>query len=201
MKQKQSNQEDWNPWHVQECRRSHARQEGANLFEIARRLLHGRRFHAAKRQRYERIVDRLLKADIEKRRNATQHTSPQRVEISLNQIGKQHHQRETEQCCEIPARNDAIVNLEHVERAGQHQQIDHAAKCGNAGHSSRTLSQTLQYRIIRSRWCQQTARSGPQSRSQTILHANPPSHPSLSASPVFFWWPMLSIFRRQLDRG
>ena len=60
MKQKQGNEKDRYPGHVQKCRRPHARHEGSDLIEIAQRLLHQHRLDAAKRQRRERGMDRFL---------------------------------------------------------------------------------------------------------------------------------------------
>ena len=92
MKQKQGNEKDRYPGHVQKCRRPHARHEGSDLIEIAQRLLHQHRLDAAKRQRRKRGMDRFLQADIKQGRHPAQHARAQRVEIALHQISEQHHQ-------------------------------------------------------------------------------------------------------------
>ena len=148
MEQKQPDQKDRNPGHVEERRRPHARHEGADLVEIAQRLLHQHRLHAAKRQRGERSMDRFLQADVEQGGDPAQHPRAQRLEISLHQIGEQHHQRQAEQGCDIAARNHAVIDLQHIERAGQHQNIDHAAEYGDADHAPRAVAQRKRDGII-----------------------------------------------------
>ena len=87
MKQKQPDQKDRDPGHVEERGRPHAGHEGPDLIEVAQRLLHQHRLHAAKRQRGERGMDGFLQTDVEQRRDAAQHPRTQSVEISLHDIG------------------------------------------------------------------------------------------------------------------
>ena len=90
MKQKQGNEENRNPRHIQKRRRPHAGHEAAHLVEIAQGLLHQHRLDAAQRQRGERGVDVLLHAGIEQRCHPAQHACAQRVEIALQQVSQQH---------------------------------------------------------------------------------------------------------------
>ncbi len=158
-----------NPRHVQKCRRPHPRHEGADLVEIAQRLLHQHRLDAAQRQRRKRGVNGILQAGVEQRRDAAQHARPQGVEIALHQIGQQHHQRKAQQGRDAAARNHPVVNLQHVERAGQHQQIDHAAEHGDAGHPPRAAAQAPRHRII-GRRCRRAGPFGHDRWTQAILN-------------------------------
>ena len=148
MKQKQCDQEYRDPRHIQERGRSHARHETAHLVEVAQRLLHQHRLDAAKRQGGERGVDRSLQGAVEQRCDPAQHPRPHRVEIALHQIGEQHHQRQAEQGRDVAARNHAVVDLQHIERARQHQDVDDAAEDGDADHAPRALAQRLRHGIV-----------------------------------------------------
>jgi len=141
VKQEQRDQEDRYPGHVEEGRRSHARHEDAHLVEVPQRLLHLHRLDAAQRQRHKRSLDRILQAGIEQGRDPAQHARPQRVEIPLHQIGEQHHQRQAEQRRDVAAWNHPVVDLQHIKRAGEHQQIDGAAEQRDADHSPCAIAQ------------------------------------------------------------
>ena len=152
VKQEQRDQEDRNPGHVEEGGRSHARHEGANLIEVPQRLLHLHRLDAAQRQRRKRGLYRILQAGIEQGRDPAQHARPQRVQIALHQIGKQHHQRQAEQRCDVAAGNDPVIDLQHIKRAGEHQQIDDAAEERDADHSPRAVAQPAHHGIVGRGW-------------------------------------------------
>ena len=61
------------------------------------------------------------------------------------------NQREAEQGRDVAARDHPIIDLQHIERARKHQDIDHAAEWGDAEHPPRALAQTCTYGIIDSR--------------------------------------------------
>ena len=117
VEQKQPDQKDRNPRHIEERRRPHARHEGAHLIEIAQRLLHQHRLHPAQRQGGERRMDRSLQRAVEQRGDPAEHPRAHRIEISLHDVGDQHHQRQAEQGREVTARNHAVVDLQHIDRA------------------------------------------------------------------------------------
>ena len=132
MEEKQRNQEEWNPRHVEERCRASTRQERAHLVEIAQRLLGENWFCPSQRQGDEREVNLGLQFNVEQGGNPRQHTAAECVEITLQQVSYHHYRREPEQRCNVAARDHAIVNLQHVERAGQREQVDHSAKYRHA---------------------------------------------------------------------
>ena len=115
MKQKQPDDEDGNPRHIQKCGRPHARQERAYLVKITQRLLHHQGLYTPQRQRGQRNVDRLLQAGIEQRSDAGQHAAAKRIEITLQEISHQHHQRQADQRRNVAARDHPVVDLQHVD--------------------------------------------------------------------------------------
>ena len=95
-------------------------------------------------------MDGSLQARVESGCYPAQHPRAQRVEIALHQVCEQHHKRKAEQGCYVAARNDAIVNLQHIKRARQHQHVDHAAKYRDTNHTPRAFAQPKCYRIVAS---------------------------------------------------
>ena len=89
-------------------------------------------FVPRRRQGDEREVNLRLQFDVEQGADPRQHTAAERVEITLQQISDHHYRREPEQRCNVTARDYAIVNLQHVKRAGQRQQVDHSAEYSHA---------------------------------------------------------------------
>jgi hypothetical protein len=93
-------------------------------------------------------MDRFLQAAIEQRRDPGKHPRPHRIEISLHQIGDQHHQGQTEQGREVTARNHPIVYLQHIKGTRQHQDVDDTAEDGNPDHAARTRAHRIRDGII-----------------------------------------------------
>ena len=77
------------------------------------------------RQRRHQLEDARRDQLVEARADAGQHLGAQRVEAALQKIGRQHDQREADQGRDAAARQHPVVDLQHVERAGQHQHVDH----------------------------------------------------------------------------
>jgi hypothetical protein len=93
-------------------------------------------------------MNRSLQRAVEQRGDPREHPRAHRIEISLHDIGDQHHQRQAEQRREVAARNHAVVDLQHIDRAGQHQDVDHAAEYGDANHAPRAVAQRMGDGII-----------------------------------------------------
>jgi len=72
------------------------------------------------------------KALIEQRRRTDNHTRADQIKRTLEGIGADQKDREGHQRRHAPAAQDPVVDLQHVERAGEHQQIHNAREHGHA---------------------------------------------------------------------
>ena len=96
----------------------------------------------------KREVDLRLQLDIEQRADARQHAAAQRIEIALQQIGDQDDRRQPKQRCDVAAGDDAIIHLQHVDRAGKRQQVDYAAEYSHARQTSCACAQLNGNRVV-----------------------------------------------------
>ena len=148
MKEEQWNQEQRNPRHVEKCGRPGTRQECAHLVEITQRLLSQDWLCSPQRKRDQGKVNLRLQLSVEQGANPRQHAAAERIEITLQHIGDDHDRRQPEQRRHIAARDHTIVHLQHVNRAGQRQQIDHAAENRHACQSSSACAQLNRNRVV-----------------------------------------------------
>ena len=93
-------------------------------------------------------MNRCLQAGIEQRCDPAQHPRPHRIEISLHQVGEQHHQGQAEQGREVTARNHPVVHLQHIKGARQHQDVDDAAEHGDADHAASARAHRVRDGIV-----------------------------------------------------
>jgi hypothetical protein len=114
-----------NPRQVEEGRRTHAGQEGAHLVEVAHRLEAVPRPRTPKGQAGHRVVDAIGERAVERRADPHQHPSADDVEDPLKGVERQGQHREPDEGRHAPARDDPIVDLQHVEGAGQVEDVDH----------------------------------------------------------------------------
>ncbi len=118
-----ADEEDRHEGHVEHGCRAEARQEPADLVEIADRLQAFGRFGALERHRGDEVEHAAGQELVEAGADSGQHLAAQRVEAALQQVGRQHDQRQADQRRDAAARQHAVVKLEHVDRPGQGQDI------------------------------------------------------------------------------
>jgi hypothetical protein len=119
---------DRHPWQIKQCRRPSAREEAADLIKIPQWLQAVAVSPGLQRQAHERIeytnAELLIKIAPDTRADP----APDQVESALEQVkhGRQHDQRD--QRGYAAAGKHPIINLQHEKRAGEHQEIAHAAE-------------------------------------------------------------------------
>jgi len=88
------------------------------------------------RQAHDRVIDPAAHRFVEAVAHPHQDTSSDRVNHALCgvQTGNQKEQRH--QCRHASARQNAIINFEHEQRAGEHQKVAHAAEDGGGDKGS-----------------------------------------------------------------
>ena len=125
-------QEGQSPRHVEERCRACTRQKRAHLVEIAQRLLGENWFcPCATAGRQVQGESGIAIQHRTGRRSAPAYgRGVRRNNLAASKL--YHYRREPEQRCNVAARDYAIVNLQHVKRAGQREQVDHSAKYRHA---------------------------------------------------------------------
>jgi hypothetical protein len=85
----------------------------------------------ANREVDDSAMDRARETPVEQGRGAHHHARANEIECALERVGADQQYREGDQGRHAPAGQDPVVDLEHVERAGEHQQIDDAREHGH----------------------------------------------------------------------
>ena len=128
MKHETDDQIDRHPRQIEQCDRADAGQKAAHRVEVADRL---RAFGPAagfQRQPHDGIIDAHAHRLVEAVADAHQDTAADRFDDALRRIeaGDQDHQRDQRR--HAAARQHAVVDFEHEQRAGEHQKVAHAAE-------------------------------------------------------------------------
>ena len=139
-----ADEEDRHERHVEERRRAHAGEEAADLVEIADRLQALGRLGALERHASPR-GRRRGETSISSNRAPMRASilARMRVEPALKDVGGKDDQRDADQGRDAAARQHAVVDLQHVDRAGEHQKIDDAREDRDANERRRAGLQRL----------------------------------------------------------
>ncbi len=129
---KADRQVKWQPWQVEERARSHATEKAAHIVEVAQRLkaliaaANGQRqaHHDIEHPRIERLVERSS--------DAAEDSAADQVEDTLRGIEEACQEDQTHQGRNAAARQHPVIDLEHEQRPGQIEQVDHAAHDADA---------------------------------------------------------------------
>ena len=122
MDQENDEEEDRDPWQVEKPNDRGARHETADRFEIAQGIARG----AADPVGEGAIADQRIKpiAGPRKKAFAQEIIDPEKA------VENDYRDHQPEESRHRSAREDAIVDLEHIDRAGQHQDIDRSREEG-----------------------------------------------------------------------
>ena len=143
MDEEADGQEHRDPGQVDDGDRARAGQKGADLIEVADRLGAVAGVPAGHGQADHRAMHRQGEALVEHRRGPHHHARADQVEHALEGIGADQEDRERNQRRHAPAAQDPVVDLQHVERAGEHQQVHHAREQRHAPERAPALAQGL----------------------------------------------------------
>ena len=125
-------EEHRNPRHVADGDGAGAGQEGADLIEVTDRLRglagmpgrNGKPDHGAVHGQGEALIEQHRRPDDD--------AGADQIENTLECVGADQEDREGDQRRHAPAAQDAVVDLQHVQRAGEHQQVHDAREQGDA---------------------------------------------------------------------
>jgi hypothetical protein len=133
MNQKADRQEHRDPGQIHDCDRAGAGEEGPDLIEVANRLRPLARMPVGDREADHRGVRAQRQALVEQRRRPRDQARADDVEHALERVSADQEHGERHQRRHAAARQHAVVDLQHVERAGQHQQVHDAGEQRDAG--------------------------------------------------------------------
>jgi hypothetical protein len=129
------------PRQIEERARSHAAEKATHIVEVAQRLkaliapAHGQRqpHHNIENPRMERLVERGA--------DTAEDTSPDQIENALGNIEPDRQHNQADQGRHAAARQHPVIDLEHEQRTGQIEQVDHAAHDADADKGVATGAQ------------------------------------------------------------
>ncbi len=121
-------QEYGDPGKIDHRDRSGAGQERADLVEVAHRLERIAEMSCAGGEADDRAVHGRGEPLVEQRRGAHDHARPDHVECGLEAVGADEKNRERDEGRDAAAGQHPVIDLQHVERAGEHQQVHDAGE-------------------------------------------------------------------------
>ena len=132
---------EWQPGQIEERARSHAAEKRPHIVEIAQRL---QAFVAAadhQRQAHDGFEHPGIDGLIERRPDAPENSSPDQVEAALGDVQAAGENDQTYQRRHAAAGQHAVIDLQHEDRAGQVQQVDHATHDADADERAAARAQ------------------------------------------------------------
>src|SRR5215218_271961 len=119
------------PRQVEQGRGAAARKEGADLVEVAQRLLPVAFGLALDRRGDLKAEDALAQVLVDGGSDAGEDAAAEHVEQALEQEQGENDGREADEGRNAAARQDPVVDLHHVEGTGKVEDIDEAAEQGD----------------------------------------------------------------------
>ena len=129
------------PRHIADGDGAGAGQEGADLIEVTDRLRalagmpgrDGKADHGAMHSQGEALIEQHRRADDD--------TRADQIENALECVGADQEDREGDQRGHAAAAQDPVVDLQHVQRAGEHQQVHDAREQSDAPERAPAIAQ------------------------------------------------------------
>ena len=131
------------PRQVEQRARSHAGEERANVVEIAQRLQTLIAPADHQRQPHNGLEYAGIEGFVERGSDTAEDSSPDQVENALGDVQAAGEDHQTDEGRHAPAWKHPVVDLQHEDRAGQIQQIDHAAHGADAEKRTATGAQRI----------------------------------------------------------
>jgi hypothetical protein len=131
MKQKTDAEIDRQPGQIEEGRRSGARQEIAHRVEVAHRLRSVALGADFERQPDDGVIDAGAHRLIQAVADAHQDAAANGVDEALGSIEPRRQNQQRHERRHAAAWQDPVVDFQHEQRAGEHQNVAHAAKHGD----------------------------------------------------------------------
>ena len=126
MEQKAEPEIERQPGQVEERGRADARQEASHRVEVPQRLQALRAGAALQRQGDDDVEDAGGQLGVEGRPDPGEQALAQEIEHALQPEQEDDENREADQGRDAAARQHPVIDLQHIDRAGQHQDVDDA---------------------------------------------------------------------------
>ena len=130
MKDEDGEQEKWRPWHIEEGHEGGGAKKLLHRFEIAQTgggglvRAHGGLSH-------DGFEDAVIHARLKARGDAGHDPATHMVEHAHDHIEKDNNEREANKGFDSAGAEHTIIDLQHVKRPGEHEQVAKGAKEGN----------------------------------------------------------------------
>ncbi len=131
------------PRQIEQRARSHAGEERADIVQIAQRLKTLIAPADHQRQAHDGVEHAGIEGFIERGSDTPEDSSPDQVENALGDVQSAGEDDQTDQRRYAPARQHPVVNLQHEDRAGQIEQVDHAAHGADADERTAAGAQRI----------------------------------------------------------
>ena len=128
VEQEDRRDEDRRPGHVHEGQQHRRGKEALDSVEIAQRRRGHGLFLRVGAPAQRRIEDAGIEPGLESRAHPRHDPSPSIVEQGHQAIKPGHQDRQRDQCLDRARMQHPVIDLKHVERSGQHQQVDENAE-------------------------------------------------------------------------
>ena len=142
MNEETDGQEHRDPGQIDDGDRTRAGQKAADLIEVADRLGPIAGVAARDGEADHRAMHGQREALVEQRRGADHDARADQVEGALEGIGADQEDRKRDQRRHAPAAQHPVVDLQHVERAGEHQQVHDAREQRHAPERAPAIAQS-----------------------------------------------------------
>jgi hypothetical protein len=143
MEGKADRQIERQPRQIEERARPHAGEERANIVEIAQRLQTLIAGADRQRQAHDGIEYPTVEGFIERGADTAQDSDPDQVKNALGHVQSAGKNGEADQGRHAAARQHPVVDLQHEQRAGQIQKVDHAAHDADADEGAAAGAQRI----------------------------------------------------------
>ncbi len=139
------------PGQIEQGGRAHAGQETAHAVQIAQRLQAVGTGSHLQRQPDDGFVHPIAEPLVQRAADAHQHAPADRIEQTLDRIDHGDHDGQPDQRRNTAARQHAIVDLQHEQRAGEHQHVDGAAEQPDGHEGAPACGDSARDRRVRRR--------------------------------------------------
>jgi hypothetical protein len=151
MEQETDENVERHPRQIEQRDRPGARQEAAHLVDVAQRLQSIASAAGRQRNPADHRIDARAQAFAERAADADQHTTAQQIEPALEGIQDRHHDAEADERRDAAAGQHPIIDLQHVDRAGQIEDVDQDARDRDAHDAAAAGAQRLRQLAARLR--------------------------------------------------
>jgi hypothetical protein len=149
MQEKHDAEIDRHPWQIEKGGRPHARKEAADLVEIADRLQPISDRPSLERKKVQGLEDLFAHLVIDAHADPAHNPDAEEVEEAVGDVEAGHEQGQADEGRDAVRGQHAVVDLQHVERAGQRQQIDQPGEDADAQKQRSASAKGLNDRIDR----------------------------------------------------